>query len=61
MPRLREPLRPGEIAHLEREVAMTRTFDRKTGSVVEDWPEEPSSGEAPPNDDAAEQGPSHDD
>jgi tetratricopeptide (TPR) repeat protein len=33
--RLRQPLRPGEAAHLKRYVLTTRTFDRRTGSVVE--------------------------
>jgi tetratricopeptide (TPR) repeat protein len=36
--RLREPLDPGAMAHLEREVMPTRRFDRKTGDVVEDEP-----------------------
>lgn len=33
--RLREPLGPGEATHLKREVRTTRTFDRRTGSIVE--------------------------
>lgn len=33
--RLREPLGPGETAHLKREVRTTRTIDRRTGSIVE--------------------------
>jgi hypothetical protein len=38
--RLREPLRPEELAHLEREVIETRRFDRKTGDIVDDDPSE---------------------
>jgi tetratricopeptide (TPR) repeat protein len=34
--RLREPLQADEVAHLERKVIATRTFDRRTGDVVED-------------------------
>ena len=30
-----EPLGPGEATHLKREVRTTRTFDRRTGSIVE--------------------------
>jgi hypothetical protein len=33
--RLREPLQPGERAHLERPTLVSRTFDRATGDVVE--------------------------
>jgi tetratricopeptide (TPR) repeat protein len=33
--RLREPLCPGELAHLERETFTTRAFDRRTGEVIE--------------------------
>jgi hypothetical protein len=33
---LREPLQADEVAHLERKVIATRTFDRRTGDVVED-------------------------
>jgi tetratricopeptide (TPR) repeat protein len=31
---LREPLRPGALAHLQREAMRTRRFDRKTGDVI---------------------------
>jgi tetratricopeptide (TPR) repeat protein len=33
--RLREPLQVDELAHFERKVILTRTFDRRTGDVVE--------------------------